>query len=151
MIPVAEVSPAPDILAADAKVDDKCGDKVIFLPADHEDSGKKGGEAYIVPKPGETYEVDAIGTPRGFVKIPDGCSCSVSCDGKDFEIGCRCLLLPGFNPELRGTDVLGREFPDYRDKYPWVGTEGSPYTRHYEGAIVGAWTVGPPGERWRFR
>ena len=72
-------------------------------------------------------DCDVVGTPRGIVKIPDGCSCAVSCSGDEkYVIRCTCVITRFFGGAPR---VPGRkEFPDPMPLYPWVGKTEPLYT-----------------------
>lgn len=79
----------------------------------------------------EWEDSDAVATPRGEVKIPDGCSCTVKCDsGADYRIDCTCSILSPFGINApRVVDPESGEFPNPRDAgYDWVATR-NPYVR----------------------
>jgi RHS repeat-associated protein len=84
---------------------------------------------WVVPEDDVWQDADAVATPRGILKIPDGCNCSVECDGGlDYKITCKCQFSP-FGIKAPRTLAPGSEFPNPRDAgYFWAATR-SPYTR----------------------
>jgi hypothetical protein len=78
------------------------------------------------PQDNVWQDSDAVATPRGIVKIPDGCGCSVECDGgSDYKITCRCQFSP-FGIKAPKTLPPGKEFPNPRDSgYVWAATRDS--------------------------
>lgn len=98
-------------------VDPTC-DKVIYKP---EDPPKAPWERFRL----DIMKVDAVATPRGVLKIPNGCVCVVLCGDKNYEILCISVtsIIPivGRKPRLLDT---GHEFSDPRDTengdFDWV-------------------------------
>jgi RHS repeat-associated protein len=88
-------------------VDSGCKD-IIYLPEGNEDTT---ASAWKDARGADRSEVDFVATPRGVVKIPDTCKCSVSCsDGDDYVIQCRCSAWAV--PEIMQNKDYGKQFPD---------------------------------------
>jgi len=94
--------------------------------------------------PNTVFDVDFVATPRGVVKIPNGCNCTMTCAGLgvSYEIVCDCAYAAGRGlGGLLGADIEPRlvtdaDYPhalaDPRKRFSWIGS-GSPYTRSRDG------------------
>ncbi len=71
---------------------DKCAAKI--LPED--DWQGKDDPWQDIPAPGKCVEADAVVTPKGGLKIPDNCKCTINCndDGSGKDISCTCAWAP---------------------------------------------------------
>jgi RHS repeat-associated protein len=94
--------------------------------------GKPGkGEVAWRPAGSGRVACDAVATPRGIVKIPDGCDCDVTCSGgHNYQIDCDCAGVRWFvfQPEVVVPGPAGG-FKDPREEgWYWV-PDVSDYTR----------------------
>jgi hypothetical protein len=100
------------------KVQSSC-QNVVYLP---EDPPATRPEDWKPPEDNVWQSCDAVATPRGIVKIRDGCDCRLECDGGlDYKVTCKCSAIN----YLIAPDTLppGSEFPDPRDAgWFWVAT-----------------------------
>jgi RHS repeat-associated protein len=112
------------LIPGSLKIQSSC-QNVVYLP---EEPDATSPNDWGPPGDNVWQDCDAVATPRGIVKIPDGCGCTVSCDGGlDYQIDCHCIIPFGINPpRLLGP---GEEFPNPRlAGYTWVYTR-DPYVR----------------------
>lgn len=117
-------------LPGSLKVQSSC-QNVIYLP---EAPDPDGPEDWGPPQDDVWQDSDVVATPRGIVKIPNGCGCSVECNnGANYKIICTCSVLSALGRVgINAPRVLapGQEFPDPRRAgYFWVST-GIPYVRN---------------------
>ena len=110
------------------KVDGKC-DSVVFLPENNNKAWKwpPGGV-----RTGAQVLADFVATPRGIIKLGDGCDCKVSCSNGDwYVVRCECvgwLKSRGSMAEVRKraeSEGDGKKpFPPFMDnEATWVETE----------------------------
>lgn len=114
-------------------VDPACN-SVVYLPEDD-------GTAWKWPPGGllDGSEVlaDFVATPRGIIKLGNGCKCDVSCSSGDrYVIMCDCStsLHPGSTARVRkrakdrgARTGEGFEFPEFKHDARWVETESPLY------------------------
>jgi hypothetical protein len=140
--------PAPEMFPGKAGFDGNCGSNIAITPQD--------SSGYQQAETGKSYDVEAIATPRGIIKVPDACRCSVDCDN-NFEVTCTCPFIPDTpilenNPRLANPGEFGRPEPSFV-------SSGPPYTRD-DGVTI--WSPGgishgitiprtPVGEKWKFK
>jgi len=115
----------PDVFPGQVHFDDNCN-QVMFTSEGNENpdsniawqDGKKLG--------GKNGDVDFIATPRGVIKIPDFCGCSVSCsESDDYKVCCSCSTAESL--DLKDPKSW-KKVPNPRDAgNDWVGT-GAPYS-----------------------
>jgi RHS repeat-associated protein len=109
-------------VAAVLHVEQEC-QRVIYKPE------SPANAAWRRAEPEQT--ADAVATPKGIVKLPNGCECTVRCgDGKDYEIVCKCKfdLLSKGRPRVLNP---GEEFADPRKEgVDWIPAN-SLYSRHH--------------------
>ncbi len=91
-----------------------------------------------------SFDVDFVATPRGVVKIPNGCNCTMTCAGPavSYEIVCDCVHSAARSVggvvglDLEPRLVTDADYPhalaDPRKRFSWIG-EGTPYTPSREG------------------
>lgn len=122
----------------------------IYLP---ENPSRSGAEGWEGAGGEDRVDCDAVATPKGIVKIPNGCHCDLKCSGgENYKLECACLLRRFTSPirlprpiervikriEPPRTLRAGQEFDNPKDAgYFWV-PDVPLYTRS-EGVIF------PPG------
>jgi RHS repeat-associated protein len=87
--------------------------KVIYMP--------EPDKSVIWQRAGVSQFADAVGTPRGIVKMPDGCICIVLCADQNYKIVCFCLF--SFIPIIGQPRVVppGKGFKDPRTQgFDWI-------------------------------
>ena len=103
----------------------------VYIPEDVK--AKTASDWKQAPDNNTVLDADVVGTPRGIVKIPNGCNCTLECND-NWKITCTCIVnreivgrLAGPIPKVLRPD---EEFPDPRPLYPWVHEPDMPrYTR----------------------
>jgi RHS repeat-associated protein len=94
---------------------DKCKDKAKRLPEEGwgDDVKNKKDPWRDVPDPGNCADADAVATPKGILKIPNGVTCTIKCDNdgspKDIECKKRVRFAP--DPELNPPYFPPSPFP----------------------------------------
>jgi hypothetical protein len=88
-------------------------------------NGRKVAKWNPIPKTGSiNVEADAVGTPRGIVKIPGRCTCTLNCNDL-YKMKCDCEGGSIWR-EIAGIPRVlppGSEFPDPRKEFPFVGRD----------------------------
>jgi RHS repeat-associated protein len=118
-------SPNPELEAPQAgrlEVDPNCED-VLYAPEGNKAPKTRPGDAWKSAPADGRVEADFVATPRGVIKIPDGCYCSVDCgNGKNYEVFCTCLFTPAYlltDAQLDAADDVA----DPRKVGRWVVTK----------------------------
>ncbi len=95
----------PGQLCTDKSCDkNKCKDKAKRLPEEgwEDDVKNKKDPWREIPDPGNCADADAVATPKGILKIPNGVTCTIRCDkggqAKDIECKKRWKFAP--DPEM---------------------------------------------------
>ena len=102
-------------------------------------------------------EADFVASPKGVVKIPNGCSCALAC--KDYSILCSCTPprkagpIESHAPEVMHSANWDKDLTNPSERFNWIGES---YMRKYLGTIdipvnfpIGGLTV-PGGDSWWF-
>jgi len=131
--------PPAALLPGKLWIDGECP-LVAFMPEEG-DSGKLEDWVLVGLYPNRVFDVDFVATPRGVVKIPNGCNCTMTCAGLgvSYEIVCDCVhatargIVGALEPRLVTEADYPHALADPRKRFTWIGSE-TPYTATRDGS-----------------